>query len=77
MTGHDLKRARLKTGITQKDMAKELKMDGPTLCRIENGKQDSPLRKWSRILNAYGFTIVPIEGKTTPDEWNEYTEQRL
>lgn len=28
-----------------------------------------------RILKAYGFTIVSIEPKTTPDNWNDYTEQ--
>lgn len=75
MTGQDLKRSRLKAGIVQQDMAKELKINASTLCRIENGQQDSSLRKWSKILNAYGFTIVSIEPKTTPDNWNDYTEQ--
>lgn len=75
MTGADLKRARLKQGITQRARAKELKLTVQAINRLENEKRDKALRKWTRILEVYGFAIVSTEPQTKPENWNDYTEQ--
>ena len=75
MTGADLKRARLKQGITQRARAKELKLTVQAINRLENEKRDKALRKWTRILEVYGFAIVSTEPQTQPESWNDYTEQ--
>lgn len=75
MTGADLKHARLKQGITQRTRAKELKLTVQAVNRLENEKRDKALRKWTRILEVYGFAIVSTEPQTKPENWNDYTEQ--
>ena len=75
MTGAELKRARLKSKRSQTDIAKEAKLACATICRLEAGLRDNTIKRMERILKAYGFTIVSIEPKTTPDNWNDYTEQ--
>lgn len=75
MTGAELKRARLKSKRSQTDIAKEAKLACATICRLEAGLRDNTIKRMERTLKAYGFTIVSIEPKTTPDDWNEYTEQ--
>lgn len=75
MTGADLKHARLKQGITQRARAKELKLTVQAVNRLENEKRDKALRKWTRILEVYGFAIVSTEPQTKPENWNDYTEQ--
>lgn len=76
MTGASLKRARLKLGISQAEMAREIGINKSSLSRIEKSDRDNSLKRWERILNAYGFAIIKLdEPKTTPDNWNDYTEQ--
>ena len=75
MTGAELKRARLKSKRSQTDIAKEAKLACATICRLEAGLRDNTIKRMERTLKAYGFTIVSIEPKTTPDNWNDYTEQ--
>lgn len=75
MTGAELRRARLKSKRSQTDIAKEAKLACATICRLEAGLRDNTIKRMERTLKAYGFTIVSIEPKTTPDNWNEYTEQ--
>lgn len=75
MTGAELKRARLREGVTQAERARELKISPPVLCKIEKGKRDARLREFTRILEAYGFAIVSTEPQTKPENWNDYTEQ--
>lgn len=75
MTGAELKRARLRQGVAQRERAKELKLKDTTLNRIENEHNDKALRKWTRILEAYGYAIVSTEPQTKPENWNDYTEQ--
>lgn len=75
MTGAELRRARLKSKRSQTDIAREAKLACATICRLEAGLRDNTIKRMERTLKAYGFTIVSIEPKTTPDNWNEYTEQ--
>lgn len=75
MTGVELKRARMRKGLLQKEIAEDAGIGPSEICRIENGERNKLLKRWTKILNAYGFAIAPIEPKTAPDEWNEYTEQ--
>lgn len=75
MTGAELKRARLKSKRSQTDIAREAKLACATICRLEAGLRDNTIKRMERTLKAYGFTIVSIEPKTTPDNWNDYTEQ--
>ena len=75
MTGAELKRARLKSKRSQTDIAKEAKLACATICRLEAGLRDNTIKRMERTLKAYGFTIASIEPKTTPDNWNDYTEQ--
>ena len=75
MTGAELKRARLKSKRSQTDIAKEAKLACATICRLEAGLRDNTIKRMERTLKASGFTIVSIEPKTTPDNWNDYTEQ--
>lgn len=75
MTGAELRRARLKSKRSQTDIAKEAKLACATICRLEAGLRDNTIKRMEQILKAYGFTIVSIEPKTTPDNWNDYTEQ--
>lgn len=76
MTGKDLRRARIKLGINQAEMARGIGIGKSSLCRYERGERDETLKKLVRLLNAYGFAIIKLdEPKTTPDNWNDYTEQ--
>lgn len=75
MTGATLKRARLKLGASQAEMAREIGIDQSILSRIEKCDRDNSLKRWERILNAYGFAIVSTEPQTKPENWNDYTEQ--
>lgn len=76
MTGAELRRARLKLGTSQAKMAREIGIDQSILSRIEKCDRDNSLKRWEHILNAYGFAIIKLdEPKTTPDNWNDYTEQ--
>lgn len=76
MTGKELRRARIKLGINQAEMARGIGIGKSSLCRYERGERDETLKKLVRLLNAYGFAIIKLdEPKTTPDNWNDYTEQ--
>lgn len=76
MTGKELRRARIKLGINQAEMARGIGIGKSSLCRYERGERDETLKKLVRLLNAYGFVIIKLdEPKTTPDNWNDYTEQ--
>ena len=75
MTGAELKRARLRKGISQAQISRETTITPANICRIEKGQRDEMLKRWQKILNTYGFAIVSIEPNTTPDNWNDYTEQ--
>ena len=76
MTGAELRRARLKLGISQRALAKEAGVSGADICRVEKGQRDELLKRWTNIFKTYGFVIVPLDGPEAPDHWNEYTEQR-
>lgn len=76
MTGAELRRARLKLGKTQAQVARELKLTPDAICKYEAGTRDNTLKKIERLLNGYGFAIVSTEPKTEPEAWNDYTEQK-
>lgn len=72
MTGAELKRARLQTGKSQAQLARENGFEQARICRLEAGNSDRMLKGYERILNAYGFTIV----RALPEkDWNSFEEQ--
>lgn len=72
MTGAELRRARLQTGKSQAQLARESGIEKTRICRLEAGNADRMLKGYETILNAYGFTIV----RALPDkDWNSYEEQ--
>lgn len=72
MTGAELKRARLQTGKSQAQLARESGFEKTRICRLEAGNSDRMLKGYERILNAYGFTIV----RALPEkDWNSFEEQ--
>ena len=78
ITGKKLKRQRERLGINQAQVARTAGVDPAYICRIENDKQVSTLRRIERILNAYGFEIMPIGGMTVEEaneelkDWNDF-----
>lgn len=72
MTGADLRRARLQTGKSQAQLARESGIEKTRLCRLETGTSDRMLKGYEAILKAYGYTIV----RAIPEkDWADYEEQ--
>lgn len=82
ITPKALKRQRERLGKLQAQVAKDAKVDPAYICRIEKGQQFRTLQRAERILNAYGFEIMPIGGLTVEEavqeieDWNEFEEQK-
>ena len=53
----NLKKARLKAGYTQKQLAELLKIDETSYQRIEYGDSNSTLQKWQKLSSLLKKTI--------------------
>ena len=78
ITGKKLIRQRQRLGISQAQVARTAGVDPAYICRIEKEKQVKTLHRIERILNAYGFEIMPIGGMTVEEaneelkDWNDF-----
>ncbi|MFO0615256.1 MAG: helix-turn-helix transcriptional regulator [Polyangiaceae bacterium] len=55
--GEKLRAARVASGRTQTEIAAELKMDRPSLSRIEAGRTNVTIESLIRIAGAFGLTV--------------------
>jgi HTH-type transcriptional regulator/antitoxin HipB len=72
--GKKIKELRKRRGISQSDLAKNLRLSRSTISGIENGTiAEIGFRKMEALLNFFGHTLVamPKKGRPTLDDLNE------
>lgn len=67
-TGEKLKRLRLRTGISQRALAKVVGVSNGTISVIENGEQDPTVGLLKRIIEGLGISMSDFFGDFPEDE---------
>lgn len=57
-----LKDARLNSGLTQRDVAKDLHIGQSTYCRIENGETEPSAVQLATLSGLYGLSVLWLLG---------------
>ncbi|HYS26325.1 MAG TPA: helix-turn-helix transcriptional regulator [Vicinamibacterales bacterium] len=63
--GRFVRTARLRSGLTQRQLARKARVPQPMISLIESGKQDPRYRMLARLLRASGvdLDLVPLAGQ--------------
>jgi len=65
-----LKSARENARLSQSEVAELSGIDPARICRLEKGNSDRMLSGYTRILEAYGFQIMPKPYKLEKIDWS-------
>lgn len=69
VTGSTLKSARENARLSQSEMAELSGVDPARISRLERGNSDRMLKGYARILEAYGFQIMPKPYRLEKIDW--------
>lgn len=72
----DIRAARKAEGMTQEELAQELKINRATLSKYESGIISPTLEMLGRIAIALNRPVTDILGEDRPDEWGFSTNEK-